>query len=90
MLEGQTLGAHTAVRPFWKVLPMGFSWSLFLAQNCNEEKAFLAPSLRRVSGESTTQLIHDRGPPLVFVAGEQGHRDACSFVTSERSVTMWL
>ena len=59
---------------------MGFCWSLFLAQSCNEEKACLAPSLRRASGESTTQLIHDRGPRLVFVAGEQGHGGACVFV----------
>ena len=44
---------------------MGFSWSLFLAHRCDEEKACFAR-------KSTPQLIHGRGPPLVFVAGEQG------------------
>ena len=33
-----------------------------------------------MSGESTTQLVHDRGPPLVFLAGEQGHGGAYVFV----------
>ena len=60
--------------------PVGFFWSLCQAQSCNEEKACLAPSLRRVSGESATQVIHDRGPPLVFLAGEQGHGGAYVFV----------
>ena len=58
---------------------MGFSWSLFLAQSCNK-KTCLAPSLRRSSGDETTQLVHHRGPPLVFVANEQGHGGAYVFV----------
>ena len=59
---------------------MGFSWSLFLAQNFNEEKVRLSPSLRRVSSDTNTQMMHDRGPPLVFVAGQQGHGGAYVFV----------
>ena len=59
---------------------MGFSWSLFSVQSCNEETACLAPSLRRISGDETTHLKHDRGPPLVFVATEQGHGGAFVFV----------
>ena len=43
-----------------------------MAQSCKEENACLAPSLRRVRGDATTQ-VHDCGPPLVFVASEQGH-----------------
>ena len=80
MLEGQRLEAHTATWRCKGMLSMVFSWSLFLAQSCNEEKACLASSLRRKSGKSTTQLIHDRGPPLVFVAGEQERGGACVFV----------
>ena len=50
-----------------------------------------APSLRRISGKSTPQLIHGCGPPLVFVAGEQEHGGAYVFVDSlERSATTWL
>ena len=50
--------------------PHGF----LMAQSCSEEKACFAPSLRRVCGETTTQLIHDRGRPLVSVAGKPtGH-----------------
>ena len=68
--------------------PWASPGSLFPAQSCNEEKSCLAPSLRRISGKSTTQLIHDRGLPLMFVAGEEGHGG--SFITLERSVTLWL
>ena len=57
MFEGQRLEACTAVWPCLGVLPMGFSWSLFLAHCCKEEKACLAPSLRRVIGKAITQLI---------------------------------
>ena len=81
MLEGQRLGAHTAIWPCWGVLLVGFSWSLFLAHRCDEEKACFAPILRRAGGKSTTQLIHGRGPPLVFVAGEQGHGGAYVFAS---------
>ena len=59
---------------------MRSSWSLFLAQSCFVEKACLAPSLRRIGGDATTHLIHDRGPPLVFVASEQGRAGAYVFV----------
>ena len=38
--------------------------------------------MRHISVGATTQLIHDRGPPLVFVAGEQGHGGANVFVDS--------
>ena len=71
---------------------MGFSWLVFLAQSYNEKKAYFAPQPAPFSGrESTTQLIHDRGPPLVFVAGEQGHRGASVFVDNlGASVTLWL
>ena len=81
VLEGQKLEAHTDSLAMLGSFPVGFSWSLFLAQSCNEEKACLAPSLRRISGDETTltQLIHDRGPPLVFVAGEQRHGGAYVF-----------
>ena len=65
---------------------MGFSWSLVLARNCNEEKACFASSLRRTGSESTTHLIHDHGPPLVFLAGEQGHGGAYVFVDTFRAV----
>ena len=65
---------------------MGFSWFLFLAQSCNEEKACLAPSLRRIRGDETTQLIHDRGPPLVVVAGEQEHGGAYVFVDNLKAI----
>ena len=67
MLEGQRLEAHTAVWPCLRALSTEFSLSLFLAQSCNDEKDCLAPSLRRTSGGATTQLIHNHGPPLVFV-----------------------
>ena len=59
---------------------MGFSWSLFLAQSCTEEKSCLAPNPRRIGGDETTPLIHDRGPPPVFVTGEQEHGGAYVFV----------
>ena len=51
-----------------------------LTQSCDEEEACLAPSLRRKRGDATTQLMHDLGPPLVFVAGEQEHGGAYVFV----------
>ena len=66
-------------------LLLGFSWSLFLAQSCNVEKACLTPSPRHFRVESATQLIHDRGPPMVFVAGEQEHGGANVFVKKPRS-----
>ena len=80
MLEGQRLEARTAIWPFWGVLPVGFSWSLFLAQSCSEGKACFAASLQRISRKSTTQLINDGRPPLVFVASEPGHGGAYVFV----------
>ena len=80
MLEGQRLEAHPTVCPCCGLLPMGFSWSLFLVESCNEEKVCLAPSLRRVCGGTTTKSMHDRGSPLVFAAGEQGHGGAKVFV----------
>ena len=35
------------------------------------------PAYAVARGKSTTQLIHDRGPPFVIVAGEQEHGGAC-------------
>ena len=55
-----------------------------VAQSCSEQKACLALSLRRECGETTAELAHYRGPPLLLVAGEQGHgilrvrREPCS------------
>ena len=57
VFEGQESEAHIVIWPCWRVLPMGFSWSLFLAQSCCEEKVCLALSPRRISGDETTQLI---------------------------------
>ena len=74
--------------PWRRILPFGHvgeysPWAslgrCFWPRVASEDKACLAPSLRRTSGESTTQLIHDRGPRLVFVAGEQGHGGAYVF-----------
>ena len=36
-----------------------------------QRRVGLSHSQRRISGDASTQLIHDRGPPLVFVCGEQ-------------------
>ena len=33
---GRRLGRTEAVTPRWAVLPMGFTWSLWIAQNINE------------------------------------------------------
>eukprot|EP00974_Lingulodinium_polyedra_P114563 11091660-Lingulodinium_polyedra.AAC.1 len=45
---------------------MGFTWSLYFAQRINESQASLAPSLQ------CSELMRDRGPPVVFEAGQQG------------------
>ena len=86
MLEGQRLESHTAIWPCWRVLAMGFSWSLFLAQSCNEEKALSRSSLRRMCGDETAQLIHDRSS--LVSRGMEVHM--CSLTTLERSVTLAL
>ena len=42
-----------------------------------------------MSSDETAQLIYDRGPPLVFVAGEQEHGGAYVFVDLSQMVSEW-
>ena len=62
------MGPLQLVWSCWKVLPMGCSWSLFLAQATNEERVLRSPSLRlaAASRPEGAALLHDRGPPLVL------------------------
>ena len=48
----------------------------------------LLPACVEKAANRPQQLIHDRGSPLMFVAGEEGHGG--SFITLERSGTLWL
>ncbi|CAK0847687.1 unnamed protein product, partial [Prorocentrum cordatum] len=66
-LEGARLGPDTLVSPCIGALPMGFSWSLFLAQGANEER--VVSSNPWPGGDMTISerlLMSDRGPPLVI------------------------
>ena len=81
MLQGQGLDAHKAVWPCWSVLPWvshgPFSWHRAAMKRT---LALLPASAECVV--KGLQLMHDRGPPLAFVAGEQGHGGACVFVNN--------
>ena len=55
------------IYPCFSVLPMGFSWSLYLAQNANESLAGDAGLL------ADATLIADRGAPLVLGPGKLGY-----------------
>ena len=56
MFQGQRLEAHLAMLAS---TPHGFSLGHFVWQSCNEEKACLAPSLRRTSGDATAYVFVD-------------------------------
>ncbi|CAK0899857.1 unnamed protein product [Prorocentrum cordatum] len=65
-LEGTRLGCDTLVFPCIGALPMGFSWSLFLAQDANEERVVRSdPWPGGDVAISERVLMSDRGPPLV-------------------------
>jgi len=51
--------------PSLTVLPMGFTWSLFLAQRVNTHLVGEIPSLKG------SRPLVDRGPPLVLVPGDE-------------------
>ena len=57
VLEGQKLEAHTAICPGRGKGGGSLHGVLVVIvfRSCNEEKACLAPSLRRISGDETTQ-----------------------------------
>ena len=57
---GEVLEADSLVIPAWGVLPMGFNWSLYFAEDINSERA--AHSMGAAAGSA----VHDRGPPLLI------------------------
>ena len=64
MLEGKLLDRRAGVYPCWGVLPMSFTWSLYIAQAINQDVATRScPSL-------TGTRLSDLGPPLVFKVGK--------------------
>ncbi|CAK0900771.1 unnamed protein product [Prorocentrum cordatum] len=71
-VDGSVLGRAEAVTPCWAVLPMGFTWSLWIAQMINETTVTkVAPSL-------PGSPLHDRGPPLVVRPALGEERDPLS------------
>eukprot|EP00972_Heterocapsa_arctica_P011355 1666229-Heterocapsa_arctica.AAC.1 len=68
MLEGKLLDRRAGVYPCWGVLPMGFTWSLYIAQVINQDVAARScPSL-------VGTRLSDLGPPLVFKIGRGSPR----------------
>ena len=64
---------------------MGFSWSLFFCQRINEGL------LRQLPALSHSEVVTDRGPPVVFNAGRQDERhyvygDNLGFMSGNRSL----
>ena len=66
-------------------LSVGFSWSLFFCQRINEGL------LRQLPALSHSEVVTDRGPPVVFNAGRQDERhyvygDNLGFMSGNRSL----
>ncbi|CAK0824695.1 unnamed protein product, partial [Prorocentrum cordatum] len=80
-LEGTRLGCDTLVFPCIGALPMGFSWSLFLAQDANEERVVRSdPWPGGDMAVSERVLMSDRGPPLVVEVEPGLHGGAYVYV----------
>ncbi|CAK0880972.1 unnamed protein product, partial [Prorocentrum cordatum] len=80
-LEGARLGCDTLVFPCIGALPMGFSWSLFLAQDANEERVVRSdPWPGGDTAVSERVLMSDRGPPLVVEVEPGLHGGAYVYV----------
>ncbi|CAK0867094.1 unnamed protein product [Prorocentrum cordatum] len=80
-LEGTRLGCDTLVFPCIGALPMGFSWSLFLAQDANEERVVRSdPWPGGDVAISERVLMSDRGPPLVVEVEPGLHGGAYVYV----------
>ena len=72
-VDGVVLGQDNEVFPCARALPMGFSWSLWIAQRINEHRMSLCPCLEN------SELIADNLPPAVFTA-EKDSLDTSHFV----------
>ncbi|CAK0883464.1 unnamed protein product, partial [Prorocentrum cordatum] len=60
-------------RPYLAVLPMGFTWSLYLAQAANEDRVRRSPSLCRAMPAGRQQpLIQDQAEAFVLRAASRG------------------
>ncbi|CAK0797401.1 unnamed protein product, partial [Prorocentrum cordatum] len=89
------------VRPYLAVLPMGFTWSLYLAQAANEDRVRRSPSLCKAMPAGRQQpLIQDQAEAFVLCAASRGvggayvHVDNLGAVSddadlSERMVSEW-
>ncbi|CAK0882062.1 unnamed protein product, partial [Prorocentrum cordatum] len=89
------------VRPYLAVLPMGFAWSLYLAQAANEDRVCRSPSLCRAMPAGRQQpLIQDQAEAFVLRAASRGVGGACVHVDnlgadsdnadfSDRMVSEW-
>ncbi|CAK0879112.1 unnamed protein product [Prorocentrum cordatum] len=61
------------VRPYLAVLPMGFTWSLYLAQAANEDRVCRSPSLCKAMPAGRQQpLIQDQAEAFVLRAASRG------------------
>lgn len=60
MVSGKKLDRGDLIYPMAGSFPMGFSWSLFVAQRVNELQIAKVPSL------ANSRLMSDRGEPVVF------------------------